>query len=95
MSFPQCHSKNKFNCFFTCSGIDVISVLEYLGWNSETSSLSSNMTSGAGTFVVAYSIHKLFAPIRIGITVASAPFIVRFLRSRGILSKPLPDNKKP
>lgn len=72
---------------FYYSGIDIMAVLEYIGWSTENSAISSNVTSGAGTFVVAYSIHKVFAPLRIGITLASAPFIVRFLRSRGILSK--------
>lgn len=41
----------------------------------------------ASTFIVAYAIHKLFAPVRITITLGSTPFIVRFLRNKGILKK--------
>lgn len=41
----------------------------------------------ASTFVIAYAVHKLFAPVRISITLGSTPFIVRFLRNKGILKK--------
>ena len=49
------------------------------------SSTLSNKIAGASTFVIAYAIHKVFAPVRISITLASLPFIVRFLRTRGWL----------
>lgn len=76
-----------------CSGIDMVAILEYLGLGSTSSTISNNVTSGASTFVVAYAIHKVFAPLRISITLVSAPFIVRYLRSKGILASKLP--KKP
>jgi len=41
----------------------------------------------ATTFVIAYAIHKIFAPVRILITLGSTPFIVRFLRKKGVLKK--------
>lgn len=41
----------------------------------------------ASTFVIAYAIHKIFAPLRISITLGSTPFIVRFLRKKGFLKK--------
>lgn len=41
-----------------------------------------------GAFVVAYAVHKMFAPVRLSITLFCTPFLVRFLRKVGILSKP-------
>lgn len=64
----------------------MVAVLEYLGFGSTSSTVSSDVASGASTFVVAYAVHKVFAPIRISITLVSVPFIVRYLRSKGILS---------
>lgn len=74
-------------CFFFSlfSGLDVVSILNYIGLESMSSSVSSNVATGASTFVIAYAVHKVFAPIRISITLFSAPFIVRYLRNRGIL----------
>jgi len=42
----------------------------------------------ASTFAVAYAFHKVFAPVRIGITLSCAPLIVKSLRARGILKTP-------
>lgn len=50
--------------------------------------VSDNIATGASTFVIAYAVHKLFAPIRISITLVSAPLIVRYLRNKGILKAP-------
>lgn len=71
-------------CHF--SGLDVVGILEYFGLNSTSSTITNNVASGASTFVVAYAVHKVFAPFRISITLVSAPFIVRFLRNKGILA---------
>lgn len=71
---------------FPNSGLDMVAILEYLGLGSTSSTISNNVTSGASTFVVAYAIHKVFAPFRISITLISAPFIVRYLRNKGILA---------
>lgn len=54
-------------------------------FNVGESKLSNMITSNAGTFVIAYAIHKVLAPARIGITLTSTPFIVRYLRNKGIL----------
>lgn len=51
--------------------------------------LQSKVTQGASTFVVAYAVHKIFAPARIGITLTATPLIVKKLRSMGILKKPI------
>lgn len=47
----------------------------------------SAFASKSGTFVAAYAIHKVFAPARISITLASTPLIVRYLRQKGWLKK--------
>ncbi|EDS30582.1 conserved hypothetical protein [Culex quinquefasciatus] len=65
------------------SGIDVVALLERFGWGD--SALASKAGAGAGTFVIAYAIHKVFAPVRISITLGATPLIVRALR------KPLVD----
>lgn len=75
---------------FFHSGLDVVAILDYVGLSKYSSSISSNVTAGASTFVIAYAIHKVFAPFRISITLVSAPFIVRFLRQRGILKTKQP-----
>ncbi|XP_059218806.1 uncharacterized protein LOC131993970 [Stomoxys calcitrans] len=66
------------------SGIDVIAMIEKTGF--APSALSNNVAiAGASNFVIAYAIHKIFAPVRISITLGATPFIVRFLRSKGVL----------
>lgn len=64
------------------SNVDIGSILEYFN----IAAIKSNSTAEtASTFAVAYGVHKLFAPVRIGITLTCAPLIVRSLRARGIL----------
>lgn len=60
--------------------------MEYL--NLSDSVLASKVGAGASTFVIAYTVHKVFAPVRISITLGATPFIVRILRKRGILKPP-------
>jgi hypothetical protein len=65
----------------------MVALLQYapiIGEKMATSELSAN----ASTFVVAYAVHKCFAPVRISITLGSAPFIVRSLRAKGWLKTP-------
>lgn len=50
--------------------------------------ITGNAVTNASTFVTAYAIHKVFAPVRISITLAATPFIVRYLRNIGFLKKP-------
>lgn len=61
-------------------------VLLKLGFNE--SLVQSKMAAGTSTFVVAYAIHKLFAPVRISITLFSVPFVVRYLRRVGLFKPP-------
>jgi len=69
------------------SGIDVVKLVENLPYVGEKMS-SNSVATGASTFVIAYAVHKVFAPVRISITLGSVPLIVRFLRSKGILKPP-------
>ncbi|KAK3872786.1 hypothetical protein Pcinc_022146 [Petrolisthes cinctipes] len=61
------------------------------GGNTETDiDINTRRAAGAATFVVAYAVHKVFAPARIAITLTSTPFIVRHLRRIGFLKPPKP-----
>ncbi|XP_062960754.1 protein FAM210B, mitochondrial [Cynocephalus volans] len=68
------------------SGVDMSAVLLKLGLKE--SLVQSKMAAGTSTFVVAYAIHKLFAPVRISITLVSVPFIVRYFRKVGFFKPP-------
>ncbi|XP_063228568.1 uncharacterized protein LOC134534226 [Bacillus rossius redtenbacheri] len=70
--------------FYTAvsSGLDMAHWLGQLGVDA------GQVAAGASTFVVAYAVHKVFAPVRIGITLACTPFIVRYLRGVGLLKPP-------
>lgn len=68
------------------SGIDMSAILLKLGFKE--SLVQSKMAAGTSTFVVAYAIHKLFAPVRISITLVSVPFVVRYFRSVGLFKPP-------
>ncbi|XP_071548769.1 uncharacterized protein [Panulirus ornatus] len=50
--------------------------------------LNTKRAAGAATFVVAYAVHKVFAPVRIATTLTATPFIVRYLRKVGFLKPP-------
>ena len=41
---------------------------------------SNRFAAGVSTFALAYAVHKLFAPVRIGITLAVAPLLVKWMR---------------
>ncbi|KAM7352684.1 uncharacterized protein ACRADG_005114 isoform 2-T3 [Cochliomyia hominivorax] len=65
------------------SGLDLIALLEYLDF--APTALKNSIALDASNFVIAYAVHKIFAPVRISITLGATPFIVRYFRSRGIL----------
>ena len=71
--------------FLSCSGLDVVGLLSAVPYVGEKLASTGELGSGATTFVVAYAVHKAFAPVRISITLACAPLIVRYLRRKGIL----------
>nr|CAI5857432.1 unnamed protein product [Callosobruchus analis] len=64
--------------WFGCS--NVLQAIGLKDWAAK-----SQLAANAGTFAVAYVIHKAFAPVRITITLGSVPFIVRYLRRVGFL----------
>ncbi|RZC35728.1 protein FAM210B [Asbolus verrucosus] len=66
------------------SGLDGDKIVTYLGISGDT---LTKVTSNAGTFAVAYAVHKVFAPVRIMTTLAATPLIVRYLRNIGVLRK--------
>ncbi|NXA03383.1 F210B protein, partial [Sapayoa aenigma] len=68
------------------SGVDVAAVLLKLGFSD--SALQSGVAAGTSTFVLAYAVHKVFAPLRISITVVSVPFLVRYCRKIGLFKPP-------
>ncbi|XP_036366581.1 uncharacterized protein LOC115221468 isoform X2 [Octopus sinensis] len=70
------------------SGIDLVGLMMKLGIGENI--LKSRLATGASTFVVAYAVHKVFAPVRIGITLSATPLIVKYLRLKGILKPPKP-----
>ncbi|GFT38817.1 protein FAM210B, mitochondrial [Nephila pilipes] len=74
-------------CYLAISnGVDAVRILTYLGFSDTL--ISSKVAVGGSTFVMAYAVHKLFAPVRIGITLSVAPFIVRYLRRINWLKPP-------
>ncbi|XP_069113056.1 protein FAM210A-like [Argopecten irradians] len=75
------------------SGIDVVGLLTKLGIGE--SIFQSKIAAGASTFVIAYAVHKVFAPVRIGITLTATPFIVQYLRRVGFLKAPKVPPKAP
>ena len=64
----------------------MIGVLQ--GFGVSETVLKSGLAAGASTFVVAYAVHKVFAPVRIACTLTCTPFIVRYLRRVGFLKPP-------
>lgn len=68
-----------------CSGIDLAGLVSGIG--------GGEVAAEASNFVVAYAFHKMLAPVRIGITLAAAPVIVRYLRKIGVLKMPKPPTK--
>lgn len=82
-------SSNWTPCHFCLlSGIDMTAMLCKLGF-SETV-VQSKMAAGTSTFVLAYAVHKLFAPVRMSITLVSVPLIVRHFRKTGLFKPPTP-----
>ncbi|XP_033823089.1 protein FAM210B, mitochondrial [Periophthalmus magnuspinnatus] len=84
VSFHICMSLMSLGMFYllVSSGIDMAALLCKMGF-SETV-VKSKMAAGTSTFVLAYAIHKLFAPVRISITLVSVPLIVRHFRKIGL-----------
>ncbi|XP_065675228.1 protein FAM210B, mitochondrial isoform X2 [Hydra vulgaris] len=72
------------------SGIDIVALLQKLNLITDVTT-ESKIATGASTFVIAYACHKVLMPVRIFLTATCTPFIVKKLRTIGILKTP--DNK--
>lgn len=68
--------------------MDMTAILYKLGFSEAV--VQSKLAAGASTFVLAYGVHKLFAPVRISITLVSVPFIVQYCRKIGFFKPPSP-----
>ncbi|KAE8298352.1 Protein FAM210B, mitochondrial [Larimichthys crocea] len=90
VSFHICISLMSLGMFYLLisSGIDMAAVLCKVGFSEAV--VRSKMAAGTSTFVLAYAIHKLFAPARISITLVSVPLIVRYFRKTGLFKPPTP-----
>lgn len=90
VSFHICISLMSLGMFYLLisSGIDMAAILCKLGFSESV--VRSKMAAGTSTFVLAYAIHKLFAPLRISITLVSVPLIVRYFRKTGLFKPPTP-----
>ncbi|XP_078092547.1 protein FAM210B, mitochondrial isoform X2 [Mustelus asterias] len=64
------------------SGVDVAAILYKVGFNEAV--VQSRMAAGTSTFLLAYAVHKIFAPVRMSITLVSVPLIVRYFRKIGL-----------
>uniref|UniRef100_UPI00398EF425 protein FAM210B, mitochondrial n=1 Tax=Pristiophorus japonicus TaxID=55135 RepID=UPI00398EF425 len=64
------------------SGVDVTTILYKVGFSEAV--VQSRMAAGTSTFVIAYAVHKIFAPLRMSITLVSVPLIVRYFRKIGL-----------
>lgn len=71
------------NFIIIFSGVDLVAFLKY--FNISEGTVLKAAGSNAGAFVIAYGVHKLFAPLRMGITLTATPFIVKYLRNIGFL----------
>ncbi|XP_062976636.1 protein FAM210B, mitochondrial [Elgaria multicarinata webbii] len=71
------------------SGLDMTAILFKLGFDEAL--VQSKLAAGTSTFVLAYAIHKLFAPVRISITLVSVPLLVRYFRKIGFFKPPAPN----
>uniref|UniRef100_A0A0P4VPP7 NAD-dependent protein deacylase n=1 Tax=Rhodnius neglectus TaxID=72488 RepID=A0A0P4VPP7_9HEMI len=66
------------------SGLELTWLIEKVGLSGR----SGEIATGASTFVMAYAVNKVLAPVRFSITFACTPFLVRYLRSIGLLKPP-------
>lgn len=81
------------------SGIDVTSLLQSAGISTDSAGKEAAANS-AGSFLIAYTLYKMLAPVRWPLTFAVTPVVMRALRRRGYMlpktkstahRSPLPD----
>ncbi|KAL7305751.1 hypothetical protein TKK_0002001 [Trichogramma kaykai] len=69
------------------SGLDITPAIKFIAGESEDDLIKTVMNQSS-TFLIAYAVHKLFAPVRISLTLGCTPILVRFLRKKGVLKPP-------
>ncbi|KAF7396129.1 hypothetical protein HZH66_006991 [Vespula vulgaris] len=76
--------------FYTAvvSEIDLVPYIEKI-YNIDNEKVMKVLNDSSG-FLLAYTIHKMLAPIRLSITCAVTPWLVSYLRKKGILKRPMP-----
>ncbi|KAL2722236.1 Transmembrane protein [Vespula squamosa] len=76
--------------FYTAviSGVDLMPYIETI-YNVDNEKIMKILNDSSG-FLLAYTIHKMLAPIRLSITCAVTPWLVSYLRKKGILKRPMP-----
>ncbi|TYZ69369.1 hypothetical protein PybrP1_005631 [[Pythium] brassicae (nom. inval.)] len=67
------------------NGVDVSAVLASIGI---VDSAKGTAAHSAGAFVIAYAIFKLLAPVRVPLTFAVTPLVMRALRRKGYMLPP-------
>jgi hypothetical protein len=65
-------------------GVDVSGLLKWLGVSTNSAEKDSTAAS-AGSFVLAYAVYKVAAPLRWPLTFAVTPVVLRALRRRGYM----------
>lgn len=70
------------------SGVDVHAVVDFFGVSNPT--IKDTATSSAGSFLIAYTVYKISAPVRWPLTFAVTPVVLRALRRRGYMLPPAP-----
>lgn len=80
-----------FFCFALNSGIDIISLLQWLGVSDKI--VASLSVPGVGHAAIAYLLYKLATPVRYAVTIAGTRLAVNVLRRWGHLP-PIPEKNK-
>eukprot|EP01135_Chromosphaera_perkinsii_P006321 Nk52_evm50s485 gene=Nk52_evmTU50s485 len=72
-------------------GCDLNTLLKSVGIDEMLGALEDSWVfEHAGTFVIAFAAHKIFFPVRVGLCVVLTPYLVRKLRSFGLIQTPKP-----
>jgi len=76
---------------FLCSGVDVISLLKWLGASDKM--IAPFTVPGVGHAAIAYLIYKLASPLRYMVTIGGTRSVVGVLRRWGYLP-PIPEKNR-
>jgi hypothetical protein len=69
------------------SGVDFTPIFKKFSKGTpEEEQMIASVFNQSSVFLVAYSIHKFLAPLRLSITLGCTPVIVKYLKKKGILT---------